>query len=305
MKKITLILVGISIFTGFINAQTIIFSETFGTTKATRDACTSVAVPGTAEPGKYDPQKNELFTDHDWNANSHVWNDGVAYSQTSAIITQNACDSVRTSLNIRTNNPSTTVGNTYTGASGNGNLYFNANVNNSFTISGINTLNYTGISLSFGIYGKNTSDVKFLKLQYDNGTGLTDVGATQIAALSTTKAKWLLASGITLPASSNLNLTFSSPNLNGTAPIEIRIDDIKISGTSTSTAVNPLKTDNRKVYVSNSVITLDGFASGSIEIYNMQGKKVFTSQVQESIQPDLAKGLYIVRIGDFRQKISL
>jgi hypothetical protein len=287
------------------SAQSTIFLETFGTTKVSRDGCTSVAVPGTAEAGKYDPQKNELFTDHDWSIDSHVWNNGVVYSQNSAIITQNTCDSTRTSLNIRTNNPSNIVGNTYTGASGNGNLYFNANVNNSFTISGINTLNYSGISLSFGIYGKNKSDVKFLKLQYDNGTGLTDAGSAQIAALSTTKATWLLASGITLPASSNLSLTFSSPNLNGAAPIEIRIDDIKISGTPASTAVNPLKTDNRKVYVSNSVITLDGFASGSIEIYNMQGKKVFTSQVQESIQPDLAKGLYIVRIGDFRQKISL
>jgi hypothetical protein len=301
MKKITLILLAIGIFTGFVNAQTTIFSETFGTTKATRDACTSVAVPGAAEPGKYDPQKNELFTDHDWSADSHVWNNGIAYSQTSAIITQNACDSARTSLNIRSNNPSTT----YNGASGNGNLYFNANVNNSFTISGINTLNYSGISLSFGIYGKNKSDVKFLKLQYDNGTGLTDAGSTQIAALSTTKATWLIVSGITLPARSNLSLTFSTPTLNGVAPIEIRIDDIIITGTAMSTSINSLNSENRKVYVSNSAITLKGFASGNVEIYNMQGKKVFTSHVQEFIQPDLAKGLYIVKIDDFRQKISL
>jgi len=301
MKKITLILVGISIFTGFVNAQTTIFSETFGTTKVTRDACISVAVPGTAELGKYDPQKNELFTDHDWSTDSHVWNNGIVYSQTSAIITQNACDSSRTSLNIRSNNPSIT----YSGASGNGNLYFNANINNSFTISGINTLNYTNISLSFGVYGKNKSDVTFLKLQYDNGSGLTTVGATQIAGLSTTKATWILVSGITLPAASNLSLTFSTPTLNGTAPIEIRIDDIKIIGTAASTLVNSLNSDNRKVSVSNSAITLDGFTSGSVEIYNLQGKRVFTAQVQKSVQPELPKGLYIVRIGDFRQKISL
>lgn len=54
MKKTTLILLAISIFTGVINAQSTIFSETFGITKATRDGCTSVTVPGTAEPGKYD-----------------------------------------------------------------------------------------------------------------------------------------------------------------------------------------------------------------------------------------------------------
>jgi hypothetical protein len=301
MKKTTLILLAISIFTGITNAQSIIFSETFGTTKATRDGCTSVTVPGTAEPGKYDPQKNELFTDHDWSADSHVWNNGIAYSQTSAVITQNACDSTRTSLNIRSNNPSTS----YSGASGFGNLYFNANVNNTFTISGINTLNYSAIGLSFGIYGKNKSDVTFLKLQYDNGSGLTTIGASQIAALSTTKATWLLVSGITFPASSNLNLTFSTPNLNGTAPIEIRIDDIKIIGTPTTSFVNPSNSENPQIHVSNSTITLDGFTSKSVEIYNLQGKKVFTSFMQKSIQPDLEKGLYIIKVGDYREKIRL
>jgi len=301
MKKLILLLVSIVAFAGIGNAQTTIFSETFGTTKATRDDCTSVTTPGTAELGKYDPQKNELFTDHDWSTDSHVWNVGVSYAQTSAIITQSACDSTRTSLNIRTNNPSTT----YTGATGNGNLYFNANVANSFTINGLNTSDYSNLSLSFGIYGKNKSDVTLLKLQYDNGSGLTTVGTTQISALSTTKATWLLVSGITLPASLNLNLTFSTPTLNGTAPIEIRIDDIKITGTSTATSIESLNADNRKIVAVKATLVLTGFSAGNVEIYNMQGKRVYSTEVQETIQPNLAKGLYIVRVGDFRQKVSL
>jgi hypothetical protein len=304
MKKITLLLIVITAFTICTNAQTTIFSETFGTTKATRDGCTSVSVPGTAETGKYDPQKNELYTDHDWSGDSHVWNDGIAYSQTSATTTSvGACDDSGTTLNIRTNNPST-----LTGASGNGNLYFNANITNSFTISGINTANYSNISLSFEIYGKNKADVTLLKLQYDNGAGLTDAGTTQITALSTTKQTWLSVTGITLPAASGLSLKFSTPNTNSTnssAPIEIRIDDMKIAGTSTSTSTSSLNADNHKLTVSNSGIKLEGFTSGNIEIFNIQGRKVFSSMLKETIQPKLANGLYIIRIGDFVQKISI
>ena len=301
MKKTTLLSLGILALTITASAQDIIFKETFGTTQPTRGTCTSVTVPGTAEAGKYDPQKNELFTDHLWSTDSHVWNTGIVYSQTS-IATSNpdACDDTGTTVNIRTNNPST-----FTGASGDGNLYFNANVKNSFTVSGINTTGYDNVKLSFGIYGKNKIDVTLLKLQFNNGSGLTDLGATQIAALNTTKGTWLTVTNLALPSGSNLSLTFSTPTLNGIAPIEIRIDDIIITGTKIETSVNSLNTDNRKLTVSNSTMTLKGFTTGNIEIYNIQGKRVYTSELKETIQPQLTKGLYIVRVGDFRQKISL
>jgi len=301
MKKTTLLFLGIAALTITANAQDIIFKETFGTTQPTRGTCTSVAVPGIAEAGKYDPQKNELFTDHIWSADSHVWNNGVVYSQTSvATANPGACDDTGTTVNIRTNNPSS-----FTGASGDGNLYFNANVNNSFTVSGIDITGYNNVKLSFGVYGKNKTDVTLLKLQYDTGAGLTDLGATQIAALSITKATWLTVTNLTIPTATNLSLKFSTPTLNGIAPLEIRIEDILITGTKIETAVNTVNTDNRKLTVSNSTMTLSGFTTGNVEIYNIQGKKVFTSGLMETIQPQLTKGLYIVRIGDFRQKISL
>ena len=301
MKKTTLLFLGIVALTLTASAQDIIFKETFGTTQPTRGTCTSVTIPGTAEAGKYDPQKNELFTDHIWSADSHVWNTGIAYSQTS-VATSNpgACDDTGTTVNIRTNNPST-----FSGASGEGNLYFNANVNNSFTISGINSTGYDNVKLSFGIYGKNKIDVTLLKLQFDNGSGLTNLGTAEISALSTTKATWLTVTNLSLPSVSNLSLKFSTPTLNGIAPIEIRIEDIIITGTKIETSVNSINTDNRKLIVSNSSITLIGFITGNVEIYNIQGKRVFTSELKETIQPQLTKGLYIVRIGDFRQKISL
>ncbi|MDP4239062.1 MAG: hypothetical protein Q8904_06270 [Bacteroidota bacterium] len=303
MKKNTLLLLSLVLLLINASAQTTIFKETFGTTQPSRGTCTTVAVPGTAEVGKYDPQKNEQYVDHVWSTDSHVWNDGISYSQVSALSTNpGACDDSGTTLNIRTNNSSS-----YTGASGDGNLYFNANILNSFTINGINTANYDNINLSFGIYGKNTADVTLLKLQYDSGSGLTDIGTSQIGALNTKKGTWLTISNVTLATSSNLSLTFSTPNTNSAnanAPIEIRIDDIIISGTPTSTLANLPNADSCKLTVANSTITLDGFVSGTVEIYNTQGKRVFTSELKEIIQPQLAKGFYIVRIGDFRQKIS-
>ena len=300
MKK-TLLFFGMVVFSAFISAQTTIFSETFGTTNATRGTCTSVAIPGTAETGKYDPLKNEQYTDHDWTSNSHVWNSGIAYSQTSATTTR-ACDDAGTTLNIRADNPSSLVN-----ASGDGNLYFNANTTNSFTISGINTLNFKNITLSFEIYGKNKADVNQLKLQYDNGSGFTDIGQNQIGSLNQTKATWLQIDDIILPAGSNLSLKISTPNTNpqnANASVEISIDDIKIVGTAISSWRSNEIGNNQKVVVSNSTITLEGFTNGDIEIYTFQGKRVFISEFKDTIQPQLARGLYIIRIGNFRQKIS-
>jgi len=105
---------------------------------------------------------------------------------------------------------------------------------------------------------------------------------------------------VTLPSANNLLLKFSTPNVG-----EIRIDDIKITGTATATSVKTINPDNRKVTASNSTLKLDGFTSGNVEIYNTQGKRVFTSVLKQTIETQLAKGLYIVRVGDFRQKISL
>lgn len=302
MKK-TLLFFGMVVFSACVSAQTTIFSETFGTTKTTRGNCPTVIL-GTTETGKYDPLKNEQYTDHDWSPNSHVWNNGIAYSQTSAVTSSvDACDNAGTSLNIRADYPSNMIG-----SSGNGNLSFCANTANSFTISGINTQNYKNIVLSFAILGLNNADAMQLRLQYDNGEGFTDIGQNQIGSLSTVGLNWLQVNNIILPAGSIFSLKFSTPitnPLNKNNPVEIRIDDIKITGTAITTSEDDLfLANNHKVVVSNPTITLEGFTSGDIEIYTFQGKRVFFSEFKETIQPQLSKGLYIIRIGNFRQKIS-
>jgi len=301
MKK-TLLFLGMVVFSACVSAQTTIFLETFGTTKTTRGNCSTV-VSGTAEVGKYNPLKDEQYTDHDWHPNSHVWNNGIAYSQTSVATVAGTCDNAGTSLNIRADYPSS-----ITGSSGNGNLSFTASTANSFTISGINTQNYKKVMLSFAILGLNTADAIQLKLQYDNGSGLTDVGQNPIGSLNTDKMTWLQVNDIPLPTGSIFRLKFSTPitnPLNTNNPVEIRIDDIKIIGTAITTSDDDIfLNNNQKVVVSNPTITLEGFTRGDIEIYTFQGKRVFLSEFRETIQPQLSKGLYIIRIGNFRQKIS-
>ena len=301
MKK-TLLFLGLVVFSAYISAQTTIFSETFGTTKITRGNCPTVT-PGTTEAGKYNPLKNEQYTDHVWSPNSHVWNNGISYSQTSTITSAAACDNAGTSLNIRADYPSS-----ITGSSGNGNLSFTASTTNSFTITGINTQNYKNIMLSFAILGLNNADAMQLRLQYDNGEGFTNIGQNQIGSLSTVGLTWLQVNNISLPAGSIFSLRFSTPitnPLNTNNPVEIRIDDIKITGIAITTSEDELfLANNHKVVVSNPTITLEGFTSGDIEIYTFQGKRVFFSEFRETIQPQLSKGLYIIRIGNFRQKIS-
>jgi|GEM_PF-2984024 len=302
MKKSTFILclcIASAITT---NAQTTIFLETFGTTKSTRDGCVSVTTPGTAESGKYDPSKNELYADHDWSAASHVWNSPISYAQTSdPTANAGACDDSGTTLNIRTNNPSDVS--YYSNASASGNLYFNSNVDNSFIINGINTSDYNNVTLSFGVFGKNKADVNYLKVQYSTGGEFIDLATTEIAALATTKQIWQSVSSIALVSSANLALKFSTPNKNGTNPIEIRVDDIKITGTDNASGVGYLNNSDHSVAREGTTLKLAGFESGNVQIYSAAGRLVYSTELHPTIQlASLPKGFYVLKIGDYRQK---
>ena len=277
MKKTTLLFLAIFALTITGIAQDIIFKETFGT-------------PSTP--------KGENIINHVWD---NLAATGITYSWTR--VDPFGTDTVG-SINVRSNNPSDSLAiKGVATASGHGNLYFNSNATNSFTISGISGISgqsYDRYTLSFGIFGKNAGDSKKMVVQYSNNGGeLTNLAVADIAALASAKGKWEFISGVIVPASNNLSVKFSTPTLG-----EIRIDDVILFG-ELSTAVNNLNPENRKLTVSNATMTLKGFTTGNVEIYNIQGKRVFTSELKETIQPQLSKGLYIVRIGDFRQKISL
>ena len=146
-------------------------------------------------------------------------NGTYSYSSTSA----NLCD-------VRTTSASTG----YLGASGGGNVFFGTATTNprTFVISGINTQNYTGLSLQFGLLRANvaacTTEVMTVEVSSD-GINWTPLTYTQ-PLLNV----WTLvtASG-TIPAVPNLSIRFSK-----TTCAQFRLDDVKILGTTSSVSIN-------------------------------------------------------------------
>src|ERR1035437_1365611 len=184
MKKITSLLFGIFILANFVNAETItIFKETFGTPT---------------------DSKNEVI-------NNHVWDNGspIVYSwiQTSTVAPG--------TLNIRTSGTlSSDITYGYTNASGLGNLYFNKDATNTFSISNINTSQYTDVKMTFGIIGSKTAgDAKKMNIEYStNGTDYIQIATSEISNLNALTANWEVISGVELPSTNNLILKFSTPN---------------------------------------------------------------------------------------------
>ena len=154
-------------------------------------------------------EKDEAIEDHVWETNSadmFSWN----------------IPSDDDNINVRTNNPSD-----YTGASGDGNLYFKGSA--SFTISGINTEGYTDIEMTLGAFGKNEADVQNMTLTISTAENETTTINFADLNFDTTKKTWSTATISELPATTALTLTFTS-NLSVEDDGGIRLDDITITG---------------------------------------------------------------------------
>jgi hypothetical protein len=126
----------------------------------------------------------------------------------------------------------TTASAGYTGASGGGNVYFGTLGGNtkSFTVSGINTDGYSSLSLTFGLLRGDIVNGMTLEVSTD-GVNYTAVPFTQ----PTVANAWqLITVNSGIPASTNLSLRFSK-----TASTAFRLDDIKITGTTTIPTVTP------------------------------------------------------------------
>lgn len=129
---------------------------------------------------------------------------------------------------------SNTVSN-YTNASGGNNVFITNTVGRYFTISGIDTSNYTSLSLSFGFHKSSGVTTTISSSQFlvevatdyntsDNTGTFTALGFATV----TTGAAWSLVtinSG-TIPSSSNLTIRFRQNQTTA----QIRIDDVKLEG---------------------------------------------------------------------------
>ncbi len=132
---------------------------------------------------------------------------------------------------------STFVNGTSTAASGSGNVFLTSNVNASLIIGNINTTGFdTGsISLNFGAFKSTTaSDLTHLIVAFStdgsNFTNLNSLIPAQPTGSGTAIWRGLALLPTNLTNSSTLSLRFT----NTSSTVQVRLDDISLSGTITA-----------------------------------------------------------------------
>lgn len=209
-------------------------SGTYYVTTTNGVGCTASSTPVTVVVNSYTGYAGPAFTENfgvptgSPLVNVYTgWQNNGTYYYTST--TANLCD-------VRT----TSASSGYLGASGGGNVFFGTATTNprTFVISGINTQNYTGLSLQFGLLRANvaacTTEVMTVEVSSD-GINWSPLTYTQ-PLLNV----WTLvtASG-TIPAVPNLSIRFSK-----TTCAQFRLDDVKILGTTSSVSINAIGATN-------------------------------------------------------------
>lgn len=123
----------------------------------------------------------------------------------------------------------TTASTGYSGSSGLGNVFFGTSGGNAkeFLISGINTTNYTDISLSFGVLATTANNMLVVEYSTD-GTNYSSLTVNSTITANTWSLK--TASG-SIPSTSNLRLKFSK-----NSTVSFRLDDVKLTGTAEPTS---------------------------------------------------------------------
>ena len=120
----------------------------------------------------------------------------------------------------------------YAGASGGGNVFLSTNgAIRFFTVSGINTTGYTGLSLSFGLRKtQSASDMANLLVEASSdGTNWTTLTfPLQATGMGTAGWRRITITGGTIPATSTLSLRWT----NNDCCEQPRLDDILLTGTS-------------------------------------------------------------------------
>ncbi len=244
--------------------ETVIFSEDFGTAAS---------------------EKDEPISEHDWGTG-----DASMFSWTPA-----EGDDGTNSINVRTNKPSD-----YDGASADGNLYFKGSA--SFTITGISTENYSDVTLSFGAFGKNADDIKNMTVSYTDGTTAKEVTDLSTLGFNASKGKWSTGTITGLPAAKSLSITFSSsiPDEDG----GIRLDDIKVTGASTSTGIKDNVSDDNTIGISGRNLSFYA-AKGKALVFRTDGTKVAEVNAGNSTELPASRDIYIVKAGNKVVKIAV
>ncbi|MEY4595220.1 MAG: hypothetical protein RIQ47_1630, partial [Bacteroidota bacterium] len=153
----------------------------------------------------------------------------------------------------------TTVSTGYSGASGGGNIFFGTTGGNlkTFTVSGINTLGYSSIVLSYGLLRSDITNGMTVEVSSD-GVNYSALTVSQ----PTTASTWqLITVNSGIPAASNLRIRFSK---NFTT--SFRLDDIKITGTTSTPSI--AVTGSTTVCGSGSAVLYSNIPSGLVWSFN-------------------------------------
>jgi hypothetical protein len=196
---------------------------------------------------------------------------------------------------IRTTTPSTN----YTGASGNGCVFLaSTTANRDIIIAGINSLNFTDLTLSFGHYkGTNASNNELLVSVSEDGTTWTPLTYTRPTGGGT--STWLLITPTgTIPATANLRVKFENPmSIAG-----FRIDDVKLVGTPEVLSNNKSTIAGLKIYpnpAKNTLfVTSNSFTAKTVELYDVVGKlalKTTTTNTPINLA-GLTSGVYVIKV---------
>lgn len=196
------------------------------------------------------------------------------------------------------NNPDIAIPSSgYEGASGGGCTAIFA-TDKTFMIEGINTSNYSNITLSFGQLKGNSQNSNTITIETSpDGTVWTPLTYTGVVGSLTTWS--LITTTGAIPATQNLRIRFKNPPSTVSA---FRIDDIKLTGNSlrvkesniAGLKVYPNPVTNGKLF-----IVSDANAEKTITIYDVLGKQVINTTATDFVNiSNLKGGVYIVKIAE-------
>ncbi len=203
---------------------------------------------------------------------------------------------------IRISTPS----DTYAGASGQGCVFLGGTTpEKSISISGINTLGFKDLVLSFGHQkGTNASNNELIVEVSADNTNWTPLTYTRATGSGTSIWTLITATG-SIPETANLGLRFR----NNVSNIGFRIDDVKIVGDKVL-ATQDIKTNHFTIYptiVSNNIINISSKnnAVKNVKIYDLSSKLMINTQTQKEVNVStLKKGIYIINVEENGQKES-
>ncbi|PZO34540.1 MAG: hypothetical protein DCE86_01930 [Flavobacteriaceae bacterium] len=163
-------------------------------------------------------------------------------------------------------------------------------------IEGINTSNYSNITLTFGQLKGNSQNSNTITIE-TSPDGTTWTPLTYTGVVGSLSVWSLITTTGTIPATQNLRIRFKNPP--STVSV-FRIDDIKLTGNSLGVKENNiagLKVYPNPVMNGKLFIASDANIEKTVAIYDVLGKQVVNTTTTDLVNvSNLKGGVYIIKI---------